>query len=1230
MEEPNINGSSITTFHDTNDPFTSHDSQANNHKTNHADNNDITVDIPKNLPSNTVAHARSFSMAQPTTIQMSSSSHHTNPSSPTQQQQQQQQQQYRAVQTQTQIQSQSQSQPQSQTHRQPFQPQPHHRHSSSLGQMATIVAQQHHHPRNHYAALRMGLGGDSLEGQAFTSAPGFSGHVRSATTGPNRIPNTGATPNLANLAIYTTQNGSAFVRSLSQQQHQQSHQQQHQMQPMSQQHLSAHHLGSVSPSNSSIASGTSWASPSTHPGTAPSLTGSSFSPLTSTDSRFSGTAPSMDSRDTSMDGYSNSATSISRASPASQQDHSMVASTSNSSSGSNFNGGIGLNITTRQKHKSKLLNIDRKRICLQHLRNPKLKQEDLAQIFGIERSTVSKVLKEQERWLSIADDSDDAAIVKHRNPRFPELEEQLATWAREAQAAGEILTDANIRKKALEIAQHLEPDSQNKKFKASGGWVEKFRNRAGLRKTNDSSPLSTQVRRHNTCMSLGASVESMESGPSLATGSPQSTNSMGDVSKHLSSAASSQSVGSISSVPMVTGHSRVSSLSHGYSNSDLEDGRRDAGQYAPTSPTKGGTRQGSSTPVRGPIALDPQRDDPFSTSIDANLHGTKGAAIHGASDTPSSKQKRHFDAMAGVSHADVGRAGHQSTPVHGRRANSHVTQSGPLNYYVNEFGAVVSPVDSAASFSSDVGAQPGSAKGPSYLAPAHGQHQGYSSDSKRRRGATTTGVSTHHQHEIPGQGPPLGSPFAEGNSHQAQSMPSRGAYNNGFASQVDGGNHTHDHHLHDPFYTPSHRPGELQNGGMNMMPSAEMQMQLAQLHHGEEPSPMLDLANLEPSSTHWVPNSMGVQTRATVGNGAQSHHHSDVFNAPDNNGNAIGLQGAAASQDSVASEQSPVSPLRPLRLSDLGRSNTSPNLTSQQANHQNRQEIVPRRLLTNDVERVLSRRGVDPAAGGLMTKFTGGKQLMTTTTTHGDGGNHVMQHSLSEAGLMDMIDENAAMQRQDPDLGQRRGTRHARQAVKHGRGDLPRARSDISSRSGPTSLRLTSVSPRSSLGTLTNRGSSRARTISSSSSTVGTSSGSGAVSLDQARESLDIVLQFLNESEEADLIPRSHFLTLGSLHGSLSAAAAAAFQGRRRREANTKSSMRPGSEDRTGSGYEQEMSGAMSDENSSDDRRGSRDAIEQRDKEAASAAQRHLSDAGSKAGATAVTTCATAAAVSGD
>ncbi|KAJ3568117.1 hypothetical protein NP233_g5926 [Leucocoprinus birnbaumii] len=141
---------------------------------------------------------------------------------------------------------------------------------------------------------------------------------------------------------------------------------------------------------------------------------------------------------------------------------------------------------TRPKpKKAKLTNALRKEICLYQQSHPHQKQEEIAQRFGVERSTVSKILKEKKTWLNIEDGV--AEPPRHRPPKHPKLEEEMLLWLEELSEAGDTITDAKIQKKALEIADELRKKygtigsekgkDKDESFKASAGWIENFKRR---------------------------------------------------------------------------------------------------------------------------------------------------------------------------------------------------------------------------------------------------------------------------------------------------------------------------------------------------------------------------------------------------------------------------------------------------------------------------------------------------------------------------------------------------------------------------------------------------------------------------------------------------------------------------------------------------------------------------------------------------------------------------------
>lgn len=544
---------------------------------------------------------------------------------------------------------------------------------------------------------------------------------------------------------------------------------------------------------------------------------------------------------------------------------------------------------------------------------------------------MSKVLKDKERWLAVEEGSVDSKIVKHRQARFPELERQLSMWAHSAQAAGQTLTDTSIKNRALEIAKAI--GGPTEKFKASGGWVDKFRTRSGLRKQIPGS----------------SSQEMIMSSP--FDGAPTSS-----LPSTLSSTFSSTAPDYI--MPRFC-HS-MPTTSHG---------RLEAAPMPPATM--------AAMPTVRPAS------PPMDSSNNAMLSSDSDIAM-GIRTTPTSKQKRHYDAIA-----------------------------------PDQRTAAAAASSSLSSFDHDHDSQ------------NSGGSIGYEMhhESKRRRGSVNN--------EDDGNG--LGSPFPEMVRASRQQQ----------------------HHQ-------QHRQHGLGGAGSQEGLAARFMGASADF----------------PSSSTEHPVAPG------VGGSIEQHH----------------LQ----QHHGQGWRPSPTSPLRPLRLSDLGRSNTSPGFGHQQGS----------------VARKASNSGIGDDSGfGDMSH----ESLLASSGLDPSTSSQAMQHtrSLGSGGAVGAVAEGS--RRMSP-----RSTAIRRMMLEtNTRTDAgdPGSAGSPQSRSPATRI-------------LDGSGHAHSSSIGSSHASGGSGGGGGhsgldgedAVSLDQARQSLDVVLQFLNESEN-DIIPRSHFLTLGSLHGSLAAAA---------------------------------------------------------------------------------------------
>lgn len=70
-------------------------------------------------------------------------------------------------------------------------------------------------------------------------------------------------------------------------------------------------------------------------------------------------------------------------------------------------------VPEEKKKKGRLTNKDRKDICEYHKNVPDARQEDIAQLWQVERSTISKIIKAKDKWLAVPSE-DNWKVAKHK------------------------------------------------------------------------------------------------------------------------------------------------------------------------------------------------------------------------------------------------------------------------------------------------------------------------------------------------------------------------------------------------------------------------------------------------------------------------------------------------------------------------------------------------------------------------------------------------------------------------------------------------------------------------------------------------------------------------------------------------------------------------------------------------------------------------------------------------
>ncbi|TKA68584.1 hypothetical protein B0A55_08379 [Friedmanniomyces simplex] len=123
-----------------------------------------------------------------------------------------------------------------------------------------------------------------------------------------------------------------------------------------------------------------------------------------------------------------------------------------------------------------LTDLDRKRMCQYAEDHPNAKQTEIGAIFGVERSTVSKVLRQKEKYLFQDDGS--RSPIKRAKGRSPDIERALAVWAKNQERKGLPLTDEVIREKARAFASTTTTPENQQLWNSS--WIEKFKQKNNL------------------------------------------------------------------------------------------------------------------------------------------------------------------------------------------------------------------------------------------------------------------------------------------------------------------------------------------------------------------------------------------------------------------------------------------------------------------------------------------------------------------------------------------------------------------------------------------------------------------------------------------------------------------------------------------------------------------------------------------------------------------------------
>ncbi|KAI8952777.1 hypothetical protein F4801DRAFT_188128 [Xylaria longipes] len=156
-------------------------------------------------------------------------------------------------------------------------------------------------------------------------------------------------------------------------------------------------------------------------------------------------------------------------------------------------------INTSQPRRT-LTDQDRRDMCKFADENPGVKQHDIGLRFGVERSTVSKVLRRKDQYLN-QEDRSASPVKKNKGKSSPDIERALANWVRGQQKKGVIVNDYEMEEKAKVFCTGSDIPLKT----ITAAWIEKFKQKHGMgpgrlirRASETAIPDSTRLDRLDT------------------------------------------------------------------------------------------------------------------------------------------------------------------------------------------------------------------------------------------------------------------------------------------------------------------------------------------------------------------------------------------------------------------------------------------------------------------------------------------------------------------------------------------------------------------------------------------------------------------------------------------------------------------------------------------------------------------------------------------------------------
>ncbi|KIX02005.1 uncharacterized protein Z518_07944 [Rhinocladiella mackenziei CBS 650.93] len=124
----------------------------------------------------------------------------------------------------------------------------------------------------------------------------------------------------------------------------------------------------------------------------------------------------------------------------------------------------------------KLTDDERRQMCIEAEQNPTMKQTQIGAKFNVERSTVSKILRQRDKYMNPQPKEESASPGKKSKAKLPDFEKTLTNWVKNQQKKGLPVTDEDLRKQA----QVFSFSRSDQAVVSSTTWLEKFKRKNHL------------------------------------------------------------------------------------------------------------------------------------------------------------------------------------------------------------------------------------------------------------------------------------------------------------------------------------------------------------------------------------------------------------------------------------------------------------------------------------------------------------------------------------------------------------------------------------------------------------------------------------------------------------------------------------------------------------------------------------------------------------------------------